>query len=310
MPQSSWPDPANGRVVTEAQFEILGARMTEDGLYWKPGDQKPVDADGTGGLVVKLPGGLNGQVRGFAWTSGEGDTLTVAPNSTGQNRLDRVVLRLDRTNWTVRAVVKTGGTSLPPVTRNAAAGGVWEVHLAEVTVPNGATALTTDRVVARPVAVGSRVRVQWSTNRNPSPLQGEIAYEVDTGRWVGWNGTAWVSLGLDDIGDTALALGPKWKPDGSNLVTKSGRMVDIELNLIFGEVKDEVIFKGNVKGLLIATLPSNKFFPTRNKYTLGSLSSGGTVDIQVQPDGKITAWRASENLDDGQTFRATVTYLI
>jgi hypothetical protein len=36
MAEASWPDPADGRVVDERQYELLAARFSDDGLYWQP----------------------------------------------------------------------------------------------------------------------------------------------------------------------------------------------------------------------------------------------------------------------------------
>src|SRR5690606_27759133 len=113
MAESSWPDPATSRSGPEGQSGQLAARFSADGLYWQPGDLEPGYGDGTGGLVVHVRPNLLGSVRGSGWTSGPSPgTLAIAPNNSGATRTDRVVLRLDRSDWTVRLAVNTGVSTL------------------------------------------------------------------------------------------------------------------------------------------------------------------------------------------------------
>lgn len=310
MAESSWPDPADGRVVTERQYELLSARYSDDGVYWQPSDPGPVYGDGSGGLVVHVRPDVYGSVRGFGWTSGsEATTLAITPNATGALRVDRVVLRLSRSDWTVRLVVKTGVTSPSDLTRDMGGSGVFETHVAWVAVDPGASSIAANKVTAWPTAVGSRVRAQYSADRNPKPRLGEIAFDYDLGQWSGWTGSAWKSIGADDTGDVAVTLGPKWRPDGSNLVRKVGLVVNVDLNLLFGELVNEVIFKANVSNLLVGTIPAT-FRPPRNKYCVAGLSGGGQVRLQAQPDGKITAWHSSEDLNYRQSMRASWSWLV
>lgn len=309
MAQSSWPDPANGRVVTERQYELLAARFSDNGLYWQPGDAAPIYADGTGGLVVKVRADIYGSVRGYGWqSSSTGDTLPVAANATGATRQDRVVLRLTRSDWRVRMVVKTGGTTLPGLTRDLGDSGVFEEHVGVVAVPNGATSLTAGTVTARPTAVGRRIRPQYSTDRNPAPGLGEIDYDSDTGQWVGWNGSTWKLVGTEDSGDVAITRGPKWRPDGPCLVRSVGSVVSIDLNYLFGEALNEVISRGSISDLLVATIPA-AFRPSRYKFFIVSTGGAENARLQVQTDGKITMFQATDDLNYNQALRATLTYI-
>lgn len=308
MAQDSWPSPNhNSRAVTEAEYEQVAARFSDNGLYGQPGDPAPVVAGV--GLTAVVRAGLIGSVRGFAWTSGTTDvSLTVDPNSSGQTRQDRVVLQLDRATWDVRAIVSKGtpGAAPPALVRQEGDTGVFQELMAHVLVPTGATSVT---VTPKPQYVGSRIRSGPSGNRPLNPAMGELYYETDTGRYVGWNGSAWESLGTDDSGDATIALGPKWRQDGSNLVRRVGPVVNIDLNVLFGAAVNEVIFKADVSNLLVGTIPPG-FRPPRNKYCVAGLSGGGQVRLQAQPDGKITAWHSSENLDFQQSLRASWSFLI
>ncbi|MFF2009178.1 hypothetical protein ACFVWY_08905 [Streptomyces sp. NPDC058195] len=191
MAQDSWPSPAhNARAVTDAEYEQLAAHFSGDGVYGSPA--APAVATAGVGLTVTIRAGVTASVRGHAWTSGTtGDTLNIAPNTGTVARTDRVVLRLDRTTWTVRAVVKQGTPATPPLTQNPGDTGVWEILLAGVTVPAGATSVS---VIRSELYVGARVRPGLSSHLNPIPAVGEMAYETDSGRVRLWDGSAWRAI--------------------------------------------------------------------------------------------------------------------
>ncbi|WP_405925403.1 hypothetical protein [Streptomyces sp. NBC_00035] len=196
MAQNSWPSPAhNSRAVTDIEFEALAARFSDDGVYGSPTDTAVVSA-GTG-LNVNIRADVYASVRGQAWISGTSTvTLSVGANSSGSTRVDRVVLRLDRSVWTVRAVVKAGtpGAGAPALTQQTGDTGVYEISLATVTVLNGAASVTVTRAE---LYAGTRMRACTSSTRNTNPLVGELCMETDTGRVRVWNGTAWIILYSD-----------------------------------------------------------------------------------------------------------------
>lgn len=85
-------------------------------------------------------------VRGGKYKNDADILITIAANTSGQTRIDRVVLRHDRTANTVHPVVILGtpGASAPAVTQTV--GGTWDVKLAQVTVANGATTIAAGNV--------------------------------------------------------------------------------------------------------------------------------------------------------------------
>jgi hypothetical protein len=200
--QDSWPSPAhNDRAVTDTEYEKIAARFSGDGVYGDPADAAVVTA-GTG-LSVNVRANVYASVRGHAWTSGTSTVnLPVTANSSGQTRVDRVVLRLDRAAWTVRAVVKPGtpGGSAPALTRDTGDTGVYEVPVATVTLVSGANSVT---VARGELYVGVRIRPCTSTTRNPNPAPGEMCFETNTGRVRVWTGAAWLGL-FDDSGTVAV----------------------------------------------------------------------------------------------------------
>ncbi|MFD8970551.1 hypothetical protein ACFV0C_37115 [Streptomyces sp. NPDC059568] len=168
-------------------------------------------------------------VRGHAWASGTTVVnLPISANSSGQTRTDRIVLRLDRSNWTVRAIPKEGtpGAGAPALTRQTGDTGVYEVPLALVTVLNGAAAVTVTR---SELYVGTRSRACTSSTRNPNPTVSELAYETDTGRVRMWTGTSWVIIyedsGIVNINSTLGA----WSNEVDCVLQKRNGTVHLRL---------------------------------------------------------------------------------
>lgn len=114
MAQNSWPSPTyNARAVTDLEYEKLSARFSDDGIYGSPSDTAVVAAGV--GLSVDVRANVYGSVRGRAWSSGTtAVNLPVASNSSGSTRIDWVVLRLDRSTWNVRAVIRQGTPAPAP----------------------------------------------------------------------------------------------------------------------------------------------------------------------------------------------------
>jgi hypothetical protein len=228
MAQDSWPSPAhNARAVTDTEYEKIVARFSDNGVYGTPSDTAVVAA--AAGLNVTVRAGVYASVRGHAWTSGTDDTmLAIAANSSGQTRIDRVVLRLDRATWTVRAVVKQGtpGSGVPSLSQSTGDTGTYEIPLAEVTILSGAGSVT---VARKELYVGSRIRPCTSTTRNPVPVPGELAQELDTGVTRLWTGDSWRAV-FDDSG-VVVVNSPlsAWKYTVDSVLQKRNGSVHLRL---------------------------------------------------------------------------------
>jgi hypothetical protein len=199
MAQDSWPSAShNSRAVTDAEYEQLAARFSDNGLDGYPTDPPAVTAGA--GLNVNLRASVRGSVRGHAWTSGaDGDTLGIGPNTAPQTRVDRVVLRLSRSTWTVRAVVKAGVPGAgPPTLTTGDEYNSFEVLLANVTVQPNALSVTVQRGERY---VGTRVRPATSAaNSDPNAMPGDVTWEHDTGRLQLYDGNRKRVL-YEDTGD-------------------------------------------------------------------------------------------------------------
>lgn len=277
MAQDSWPDPARaGRSVTDAELDVISARYTDDGIYGDPTDL-PVAAAGVG-LAVAIRADVAASVRGRAWTSGStGLTLPVTANATSQPRTDRVVLRLDRSNWTVRAVVKAGtpGSGPPSITRDPGTTGLWEVPLGTVAVPAGATSV---QVTRGEQYVGARVRPCTSTTRPCWPRLGEQAYEVDTGKLLLWSGSAWTTVYSPPTWaeiDTSVS---GWATSVSSVIEAGGGAVHLRLGTW---QRTGATLAGGTESRLPVLIPPQYRHPTRTQYLIAYLTGIDIARISV-----------------------------
>ncbi|MEU2797422.1 hypothetical protein [Streptomyces sp. NPDC007117] len=307
MAQASWPSPAhNGRAVTEAEYEQLAARYSDDGVYGTPLDPATVTAGV--GLNVVVRADVSASVRGHAWTSGStGDTLPITPNTSGQTRTDRVVLRLDRSDWTVRAVVKDGtpGAGPPALTQDPGDTGVWEILLVGVTVPSSAGSVTVTR---GELYVGTRVRPALSSHRNIAPEVGELAYETDTGRLSMYTGSgAWATL-YEDSPEVPLGGGySTWDDEGQAVGQRAGSVVSLRIS----KRRINSTFNAtDADGSKLATVPGSLRNPRRNQYFGCTFSNGVTGRVEVRTDGGIWVRMISGNVTVGHTVSLTMTYLL
>lgn len=277
MAEVSYPAASyNSGAVTDAEYEQLAARFSDNGLYGSPSDPPPVAAGA--GLQVLVRAGLTGSLRARAWTSGPSDVpLTIAANSSGATRVDSVVLRLDRSTWLVRAAVRAGtpGAGEPTLVRQTGDTGLFEELMATVTVPNGATSVT---VTPRPLYVGSRVRAATSSTLPPAAASGEITFEADTGRWTGWTGTTRKVL-YDYTGPVAVPGTLAGWTEGAtgHVIERSGLVVSLRLGT----------FQRTGGGLsaefrLPGTIPADMAHPTHIQRVMGIASAQPAV-ITVFP---------------------------
>ncbi len=215
MAESSWPTGGAGvRAVNESQYEDLASLWGEDGLKSSPADTSLVYGDSSG-RQVKVRANRVAQIRGWGWTSGTSDFIkSVTANSSGSTRIDLVVLRLDRTAYTVtvQVIAGTPGAGSPPaLTRTTGTTGTFDIPLASVTVVNGAATISASDVVDCAPRVGypqiiyvpdtnALTRLTWVTHGQPARL---------------WTGSAWR--------DFIYTSGTGWRPPLLfGLVNKTG----------------------------------------------------------------------------------------
>lgn len=264
MVQASWPSPGhNARAVTDVEYERMAAHFSDNGVYGTPADAAVI-SPGVG-LNVAVRANVYGSVRGHAWSSGsDGDTLSIAANSSGQTRIDRVVLRLTRADWTVRAVVKQGtpGAGVPSLSQSTGDTGTYEIPLAEVRLLSGATSVTVTR---KELYVGTRVRPCTSSTRNPAPVVSEINYETDTKRAMLWTGSSWEAVFEDSGVVNVNNPNSAWSVEVDSVLEKRNGSVHLRL----GSFKRTAgTLSASSESRLPVLIPSDYRHPTRDQYAL------------------------------------------
>jgi hypothetical protein len=195
--QSSRPTPDNGRVVTDDDYENLTLGYSVDGLIGNTSDTYPVFADSTG-RQVKIRAAKKAIVRGYLWRSDPAadEIVATTTNTSGNPRIDRLVLQLDRATRNVRTVLKTGSPSASPVapslTQNSGTSSVWEFPIARWQIASGYTTITAADVVPDGWYLAPPSGIAWqSTWTQPagSALRiGQYGFETNTGFSYRYNG--------------------------------------------------------------------------------------------------------------------------
>jgi len=308
----SWPASSyNSGAVTEAEYERLAARFADDGVYWLAAGS-PVVSPGSG-LQVLVQANLRATVRGFYYESGPtGVALAIDSNSSGATRIDRVVLRLDRSTWEVRAAIRQGtpGSGAPTLVRQPWDTGVWEIPLALVTVPSGASSITSGNIAVAPLWVGSRSRVHLTSQRDPAPFPGQINYAYDLDAYERWNGSAWKTI-IEDTG--WVSLSPNG-PDGgawSNNNLSRVRRVNGRVHLRFSVRRwsNNGLGLDDDDGSAVFTLAA-QFRPSSTEWGVGWHGGRYPVTVQVETGGIVRLFPLVSGIPANRTVQASLSWLV
>ncbi|MGE9696657.1 hypothetical protein ACQKFA_23240 [Streptomyces sp. CH6] len=262
MAQDSWPSPAhNNRSLTDSEYEILSAPFTGDGVVGDPTQAAVVSA--AAGLAVSIRANVTASLRGFSWTSGTSAfTLPVAANTSGKTRQDWVVLRLDRSAWTVRAAIRQGtpGSGLPALVQDPPASGVYEITLAQVNVPNNATSVTVTR---NELYAGVAIRPSLAARPNTKPRRGDIEFQTDTGKIVFWTGAGWSTVYAPPAEMVINATVSGWTVSVDSWLEYRNGVVTMRLGSF---LRSGGTVAGTTDIRLPVTIPAAYRHPTRNLY--------------------------------------------
>ncbi|MEU3289888.1 hypothetical protein [Streptomyces longwoodensis] len=291
--------------MSDVEYEKIAARFSGDGVYGDPGDTAVVSAGV--GLQVTIRPGVYASVRGHAWTSGTvAVNLPIAANASSFARVDQVVLRLDRSDWTVRAVVKQGVPGVPwngLLTQDTGDTGVYEIMLATVSVPASATSVTVTRFEQY---VGTRVRPCTSKTLPLAPVPGEHAFETDTAVLRMWTGSAWAVL-YQDTGEIGLGSGyDTWQSAAANV----GRLRNgiVTLRIAKTRIKSPLAVT-DTDGSLVATVPRDLRPLSPNHFFGAQFSGGHAARVEVRVDGGIWVKAVSETVPVNNDLLLTMTYI-
>ncbi|MGW3486567.1 hypothetical protein [Streptomyces sp. NPDC001054] len=306
MAQDSWPSPAhNSRAVTDSEYEILSAPGIEDGVQGDPTQTAVVSA--AAGLAVTVRANVTASLRGFSWTSGTtAVNLPIAANTSGKERKDWVVLRLDRSAWTVRAAIRQGtpGSGLPALVQDPPTSGVYEITLAQVTVPNNATSVT---VIRNELYAGVSVRPGTSARPNTRPRRGDLEYQTDTGRLVLWSGSAWRTV-YEDSGEVTLTgWASTWNAAGDSVAVRRTGWVNLRISI--NRLSSSFSPNDSDGGSRILRLPSDGSMTPRRWHYIPALFTNGAMSLlEVRADGDIWCRSPSIPVPPGAHLNLSLSY--
>ena len=251
MAETWYPSPG----VTQLQHERLLGRALPSGLLGHPNDQPLIYADNTGTREIRVRASRQAVVEGYGWQNDATViTKTLAANTSGSTRVDLVVLRLDRSDWSVKVAVVQGtpGAGAPSATRTVSSGagtGLWEMELATVSVANNATTLASSTVTEKAWYLGEDGQIRCKSTTRPPHQEGRTAFETDTGRWMVSNGIDWLTA-VEDSGATSVQMLTGYSAPENSLRRRNGVCV---LNLKVQRTNGPIPAGSTVK---VANLPA------------------------------------------------------
>lgn len=289
MAENYYPK-SGGAGVTDQVYERLMAPMTGDGLVG-PATSPPLCYADSTGRQVKIRPTRAAILRGFYYTSGPdpAPVLPIAANGSGKPRIDRIVLQLDRNTYEIHAKAVTGTPSAnpvpPPLVRQVAPDRYWQLNVATVAVPSGATGIPASAVTNLGYYLTEPMYAGPSAARPTTPSSGALYHSTDNGRvWIGTDTNAWRTLYYDSNWATAtLAAG--WKAAPAKLVMrrKSGWVyLGIDVIRTGGTVAKDAVS-------LLTTLPDTYRPDTTIFGTILCSSPDHVLHVKVTTAGKVTA---------------------
>jgi hypothetical protein len=144
--QSFFPfDAGAGSAITEAQWQKMAKRWLNTGVIEDYLNELAVTADGSGMTVSVATGGA--WVEGFYFDSDAAEALTIAAADASNERIDRIVVRLDRVANTVALAVLQGTAAASPTAPALTqTDSLYELGLATVSVDAAVGVIAADQV--------------------------------------------------------------------------------------------------------------------------------------------------------------------
>ena len=277
MAQNSFP--FENADTTETQYSQLFSELQDTGVAGDTFDNAGIAVSLGTGMELLVSAGF-AMVRGFAYENTATVTLTADAADTTNPRIDTVILRLDPGANSIVAAIKKGtpgaSPSAPALTQIA--GAIWEMPLANITIPANATALDVANLSDRRAFLGGRVGLWRTVSRPANPDHGSFGFNITTGKfeWYDSNTNVWSSSIPIDISGAGLADG---SVSDSKLVTRPGFYVSVR--------SEPSAFTVNVTdaGRLVRYVGSN---PITVQLDGSGWSIGQRVDFIQDGTGQIT----------------------
>ncbi|MEU6033966.1 hypothetical protein ABZ801_01005 [Actinomadura sp. NPDC047616] len=306
MPDNAYPMPGQTTMSTLAEWESYFTAVTATGV------------------VAGLDPGLNSQARtatvqvGGAMIRGIYKPVTAVtsvtiPAPATQNRVDRLVLRLDRDSTKpedfVKFVVVTGtpaANPLPPAIQQATGSrGMYDLPIARwISQSSGAlTGLLDERVF-----LGTAPAV-YNSQARPTPNRPTLGIETDTGRVTHWNGTTWRVV-ADDTGWIDLPInGPDraaWTANTINRIRRRNGVVHMRFSV--RRWTRSGVSTSDEDGSAPLVVPVG-FRPGWDHFGFG-YHSRSPVAVRVEAGGAVRLYPLTSDLPAGRTVSGSATWIV
>lgn len=310
MADEAYPFPGTSQITTFAQWEAFFNAIQSDGV------QTGLDPSLNSGARTAGMGAGSAYLRGF-FKPVSSTTSTAVPAAAGQDRIDRLVLRMDRAAAAaadfVKPVVLTGTPGASPVppalTQSLSPTGKYDLPISRwrSTAAGALTDLKDERYF-----VGGGFATEARTQGLLPVWPPRLGVERGSNRVYRSDGAAWTLFG-DDSGEVACPIGftTAWEtppaPVNVNYVRRVNGACHLMINL---RRKGDTWSTADPDGTHLLTVPDG-FRPAANRphSTVGHFSGGIVARIEVRADGKVYALNPSVNVPVGRILRHSMTYL-
>lgn len=218
-----------GAQVTEPLWSMMARVFAQTGVVKGALGELAVTASGSD-MTVSVASG-RAVIQGEFYQSDATQKKTIAPADSTNPRIDRVILRLDWTAKNITLVVLTGTPAAnpepPDLTQNDILSGasqpMWEVSLARVYVPAGATSISQSNITDERGFVGYPTSV--AATPDTIPVRDSAGMIAGT-PYVDSNGVGWIGnnqiVTNDQFGNSLASNGYQKLPSG--LIMQWGRV--------------------------------------------------------------------------------------
>jgi hypothetical protein len=246
-------------------------------------------------------------VRGFYVVNPSTTYTASVPAASVADRVDRLVLRLDRTasvaaNWLKPVIVQGTSGSLTPPTLLASETGSYDLPISRWTTK--ADGSLSGLVDERWLSGGGFLQFRSAARPPASPPR--LGFELDTGLARYSDGSNW--NGFDsDTGWTDLSLtNTAWKEQQSCVVRLRNGVVYLRIAV---QRQNSTFTKSDPDGSVLFTLPA-QFRPALNQYGSAFFSGGiGGARVDIQSSTGVVSLQHNEaDVASGRTCTFSMSY--
>lgn len=307
MADDGFPFPGTSQITTLSEWEAFFSAVQMDGVFYG------LDPSLNGGARTAVIAAGAAYLRGF-YKPVTSSTATTIPAASGQDRVDRLVMRLNRAASTAADFIKptvltgTAGSATPPaLTWQITPTGLWDIPIARWT--STAAGALTGLVDERYYLGGAFV----STSRAAGVLPvypPRVALEKDTGKIFRSDGNTWTQV-LEDTGWVTLAMnGPQGSAWTANNLARIRRVNGVcHLRISVKRWATNGVGIDDADGSAPITLTSD-FRPTVDEFAAGWHSRSPAMVRIEATTGAVRIFPLTVDIPAGRTVQASATWLV